>query len=149
MTLAVLLALAFALHSVVADHEIVRLSFEMLEKAGSTDDIEHAAFLVRTPAGGLSLLHWPRGRFHAAKWTGPIPRNALGVIHTHPRSRPMPSAQDRAEARRLRLPFYVVSRTALCVVDAAGRTSCAARTPWLARNGMNSDVALQWEPRAA
>lgn len=147
MTLAMILALSFAL--LRADSEIARLAFEMLNRAGSTDDVEHAAFIVRSPAGALSLLHWPRGRFHAATWSGPIPANAIGVIHTHPRSRPMPSVQDRAEARRLRLPFYVVSRTALCVVDASGVTRCAARTPWLARNGMKGDVALRWEERAA
>jgi hypothetical protein len=145
----ILLLAMLILHPRFADTTIARLSYEMLSRAGAMDDLEHAAFIIHPPDGVPHLLHWPRGVFHAAAWAGPLPEHVVAVIHTHPRRNPLPSAQDRAEARRLRLPFYVVSRAALCVAHFTGSVACAGRTPWLERNGMIGEIALHWSERAA
>lgn len=131
--------------SLLPDGPVARVALELLEHAGAADDMERAAFIVRTPAGALELTYWPSRGVYAATWRGPMPRNVVGVIHTHPKLRPLPSAQDRAEASRLGLPFYVVSRGALCVAH-AGRVHCADRIPWLIRGGMGN-VAMHWTER--
>ncbi|HYR27940.1 MAG TPA: Mov34/MPN/PAD-1 family protein [Thermoanaerobaculia bacterium] len=128
------------------DDEIARLSYELLHGTGAVDQIEHAAFIVRTAEETLELMHWPGRGYYSASWRGPVPPGVVAVIHTHPRHRPAPSGQDRAEATRLGLPFYVVSRAALCVADASESVRCATRIPWLMR-GQTADVALQWQHR--
>ena len=132
----------------LSDTAIAQLAYELLRDVGAADAVEHAAFVVRTPAGTLALQRWPGGGFHAARWTGAPPKGVIAVMHTHPRERPAPSTQDRAEAKRLHVPFYVVSRAGLCVADAAGGVHCAARIPWLTRGSSLAGIALQWTPRA-
>lgn len=104
--------------------DINSLASDLLRQRGSIDDIEVAAFVVRRDDGALDLVHWPRGDYRKAHWDGVLPDNVIAVMHTHPAQVPRPSAQDVAEARRLRLPFYVVSRPRLCVVDRDGTVTC-------------------------
>jgi len=131
----------------VPDAAVTRIALELLDASGAADEIEQAGFVVRTESGAHELLRWPSSGFYSAKWKGAIPDGTVAVIHTHPRQRPAPSAQDRAEAKRLGLPFYVVSRGALCV--ASGNTvHCASRIPWLMRDAV-ADEALQWVKRFA
>ena len=142
---AMVLAGAFFNRPLLTDAAVGQLALELLKTSDAAEAIEQAAFIVRSPTGALSLLRWPGAGFYGAKWTGAVPDNVLAVIHTHPRARPVPSAQDRAEATRLGLPFYVVSRAALCVADPGNVVSCATRIPWLLRGG---EVALNWAVRA-
>jgi proteasome lid subunit RPN8/RPN11 len=72
---------------------------------------EHAAFVV-LGRDGYSFVAWPYGASeYAAHYDGAIPANAVAIVHTHPNSHPMPSAEDEAVARRVGLPVYVVTRT--------------------------------------
>jgi hypothetical protein len=132
----------------LTDGTLVQLALEVLEEAGAADGMEHAAFIVQSSAGVFGLMAWPNRGFYGAKWTGPIPKNAVAVIHTHPRQRPIPSSQDRAEASRLGLPFYVVSRAALCVATPAKKVLCADRIPWLIRGGIAEAALMTWTERA-
>lgn len=134
-----------ALPHTLTDRAVARAALKLLDTAGATEQFEHAAFIIRTPAGNFDLLRWTQTGFHAASWAGPIPAGVVAVIHTHPRSRPMPSMQDRAEAVRLAMPFYIVSRGALCLADVTGGVYCAERIPWVHRG---NDVALNWLRRA-
>ena len=147
VTTALLFAASSTIGTTLTDADVARFSHELLVAAGATDRIEHAAFVVRTPGGTLDLVKWPRGGFLSARWNGPIPKGAVAVIHTHPAKRPAPSSGDRAEARRIGLPFYVVSRAGLCVADDGG-VSCARSIPWLRPNGMASVAQLDWTERA-
>jgi len=126
------------------DGAVARLAYQLLEKAGGVEQFELAAFIVRSPRGALTLLQWPGRGFSKANWAGPMPEGVVAVMHTHPQRSPRPSLQDRAEAVRLKLPFYVVSRGALCFADPHGQVQCAGSVPWHRRNGLVGEIALQW-----
>lgn len=128
----------------LTDSDVARFSRRLLVAAGAVDSIERAAFVIRSPGGDLEFVLWPGGSFFSSRWNGPTPEGVVAVMHTHPAGRPAPSAADRAEAKRVGLPFYVVSRAALCVADETGNVSCARTIPWLQRNGMERNAELDW-----
>lgn len=141
------IAAGLVLHAVAPglnDNVIARLAHKLLRQVGGLEEIELAAFIVKTPQGELDLKRWPNRGNMTAQWLGPMPDGVVGVIHSHPINVPQPSLQDRAEAMRLRLPFYVVSRGALCVAGAFGGVHCAERVPWVRRDGMVGVIALTW-----
>ncbi len=131
------------------DGAVARLAHELLRKAGGVEQFEIAAFIVKSPRGALTLMQWPNRGFSKANWVGPLPEGVVAVLHTHPQRSPRPSLQDRAEAVRMKLPFYVVSRGALCVAEAQGEVQCAGSVPWHRRNGLVGEIALQWYVVAA
>ena len=144
VSIALLLTVPASAAVSLTDTDVARFSRQLLVAAGAIDSVERAAFVVRSPAGDLDLVLWRGGTFFSSSWNGPMPEGVVAVIHTHPAGRPTPSAGDRAEAKRVGLPFYVVSRAALCVTDSAGNVSCARSIPWLQRDGMSGDVDLEW-----
>jgi proteasome lid subunit RPN8/RPN11 len=88
--------------------------------------MEVAAFIVRADDGTLSLRSWPnQRRFRTAQGSGPLPADAIAIIHSHPVTMPLPSAMDRREAERLQIPIYAVSRGSLCKADVRGKVQCA------------------------
>lgn len=106
---------------------IETLAVELLRQNRDPDHSELAGFVVEGSGGALELVQWPappKPVMLAANWSGPMPDRVVAVIHTHPRRRPRPSSQDAAEARRLGLPFYVVSQSSLCVAGASGLVGC-------------------------
>jgi hypothetical protein len=78
-------------------------------------DIEQAAFAVLDDDGPIRFIRWPATTtpLHS-EYRGVIPANTFAVVHTHPNTRPGPSADDAALARRLGVPVYVLTRTMLC-----------------------------------
>jgi hypothetical protein len=103
------------------------LAVDLLRQNRDPEHGELAGFVVEGFDGALKLLQWPvpaKQPLRAANWLGQLPDRVVGVIHTHPRDLPRPSSQDAAEARRLGLPFYVVSQWSLCVANADGLVSC-------------------------
>lgn len=135
----------------VTDDAVAQAASEVLHRVGSLDEYERAAFIVREADGTVSVLHWPNAQlFRTARWTGPVPEGVVAIIHSHPRKRPKPSRQDAVEARRLQLPFYVVSRASLWVVEPSGRVRSARILPWLRDIGITYDVQLElkWQDRA-
>jgi proteasome lid subunit RPN8/RPN11 len=110
---------------VLSMNQIDSLALQLVQESRGAEDEEAAAFVVREASGSLTLVPWPRdGAFRSAHWVGLIPRHTVAVIHTHPWRVPRPSNHDKEEARRLRLPFYVASRTQLCVAEANGHVRC-------------------------
>jgi hypothetical protein len=130
----------------IDDATVAAFADEMLERAGIADEIEHAAFIAAGSDGTMRLVHWLGNRaFREAHWNGPLPDGVVAVIHTHPHRSPLPSRQDAFEARRLGMPFYVVSRASLSVAEPDGRIRRAARIPWLLRfRKLLTDVRLDW-----
>jgi proteasome lid subunit RPN8/RPN11 len=128
------------------DATVASLAREMLDRAGISEELEHGAFIVAGENGEPRLVHWvSRLAFREARWRGPLPDGVLAVIHTHPHKSPLPSSQDALEARRLGMPFYVVSRSSLSVVGPDGRVRRAAFIPWLLRFRRDvSDSGLEW-----
>jgi hypothetical protein len=103
------------------------MAVDLLRQNGDPDHTELAGFVVLGETGELELRQWPvpeKPPLRMASWLGPLPARLVAVIHTHPRKRPRPSNQDSAEARRLGVPFYVVSQQSLCVAAADGDIRC-------------------------
>ena len=101
------------------DPEVLRQSWDLLRTASwGQSNYEHAAFIVRDDAGHHQFVLWPfshdslRAQFH-----GEMPEHVEAIVHTHPNSRPSPSADDVLLARRLQLPVYVLTRTAIAKTD--------------------------------
>ena len=155
MSLHVMVFLALLLPGVpqteaaLTDADVGRLAHELLVAAGANANLERAAFIVRTPTGTLDLLRWPGSDFFSAQWRGAVPEGVVAIIHTHPVKRPAPSEQDRAEAQRVGLPLYVVSRAGLCVAKADGEIYCAEHIPWLRRGGPDQSASLEWRAASA
>jgi hypothetical protein len=82
---------------------------------------EKAAFLIAEGNGTLTLQPWPAGGHRRASFRGRIPERAIAVLHTHPRGEPRPSANDRAEAKRLGLPVVVITPEAVIAAMPDGR----------------------------
>lgn len=136
MLLMTMLLYSLAASEPVRIEDVAPLAQELLLRHGVADDVESAAFLVRDAGRALSLEHWPRLRtFRSSHWNGALPDGVVGVIHTHPTYLPYPSEQDLKEAQRLGMPFYVVSRSALCAADPAGGVSCTREVPWVPHIG--------------
>lgn len=70
---------------------------------------ERAAFLIRETDGSLTLEHWAHGARRHATFRGAVPPGTIAILHTHPRGDARPSAQDRDEAARLRMPVVVIT----------------------------------------
>ena len=103
------------------------LAVDLFRQNRDPEHGELAGFVVESATGALALIQWPappKPLLRAANWSGPLPENLIAVIHTHPRELPRPSSQDAAEARRLGVPFYVISQGSLCVAAPSGRVSC-------------------------
>ena len=128
------------------DEIIADVALQLLTRAGPHQEFECAAFIV-AGAGSFTLRHWPRDRaFRGAQWLGAIPAGAVAIIHTHPHTNPLPSPQDAREARRTQLPFYVVSRGSLAVVEPSGIVRAARTIPWLHPSSVTTDLRWRVNP---
>ena len=111
---ALILALAIEAKT-PCNNEFFQNSWALLATARwGQSQTEHAAFAVTDGGGRVMFAQWPFN--HAAlvaTFKGSIPANAFAIVHTHPNGRPLPSDDDRATARRLGIPVYVVTRNAL------------------------------------
>jgi len=70
---------------------------------------ERAAFLIREADGTLTVEIWAHGSRRHATFRGAVPFGTIAILHTHPHGDERPSAQDRDEAARLRLPVVVIT----------------------------------------
>ena len=106
-------AIAFLLFFALDDVDVARLAAPLLR---ADDEYERAAFVVRGDDGALRLIEWPfRREFRRARWEGAAPEGTIAIVHTHPRELPRPSMGDHAEARRIGLPIYVLTRGGVSV----------------------------------
>jgi hypothetical protein len=81
------------------------------------DNTEVAAFIVRD-GGVISCSLWPTTvMIRSARYDGMLPEGTVAVAHNHPLELPRPSRGDIAEAKRIGLPIYVVTRWRVWVVD--------------------------------
>ena len=89
---------------------------------------EEAAFLVRGDDGRYRLVVWQTEReFEKRTFTGVVPRNAVAIVHTHPRDKPEASRGDRQTARRLGMPVVVLTPLNIVVVRPDGPSVAVVR----------------------
>ena len=102
-----------------ADPEMLGILSDVSERgARTTSDMEVAVFIVKAPNGHLSCLLWPHtASIRSAHYDGPVPPGTIALAHTHPIYAERPSRGDVAQALRIGLPIYVVTRWHLYVVD--------------------------------
>ncbi|MGZ7080826.1 MAG: hypothetical protein ACXVJT_15540 [Thermoanaerobaculia bacterium] len=84
-------------------------------------DLERAAFLVWHTDGHLVSRPWQSRQALRAQYKGPIPARCAAIIHTHPLGQNDPSANDVAEAKRIKLAIIVVTPDAVTVARPDGR----------------------------
>ena len=93
-------------------------------------NLESAAFLVRTPNGGLSFIPWTGSEYeNEARWVGPIPKGVIAIAHTHGNRYPRPSKVDARTARRTGLPVIVITAYRI-VKTTGGKPQLVARSDW-------------------
>lgn len=90
---------------------------EVMSAAGfGLRSVEAAAFLIRDPAHDVVCMKWPASpRLREQNYRGPVPGPTIAIVHTHPQAMQRPSRNDIEEAKRVGLPFYVVSRDSIWV----------------------------------
>lgn len=92
-----------------------------LRGAHEVDQQEVAAFIVRDANGAISSVLWPHTANRSSEhYDGVIPAGTVAIAHTHPIFLEHPSSGDIAQARRIGLPIYVITRWNLYVVNATG-----------------------------
>ncbi len=98
---------------IACDPVVIRQAWDLLKLARYGQSIqEHAAFITSGADGDHHFMIWRyRHEFCRATYSGPLPGNAVAIIHTHPNSLPYPSEDDVLVALRTGLPVYVVTRT--------------------------------------
>lgn len=102
------------------------------------DERERAAFIVRSSDGTYEMLWWKEcARSNRSEYRGSIPEKAVAVVHTHPFHFPKGSPLDASEARRLNLPFYVLTRASIYLVEPTqGRNIEIHRGRWIDGQGL-------------
>lgn len=126
-----LLVLLLSTGDVMANGEIVDCFAQVLARSEGPRRPESAAFLVLR-RGRFDCVSWPfGGELNAARYRGKIPDGTVAIIHTHPDNDSEPSRQDMAEAGRLGVPVYVVTRAGVTVASPSqGRVAITRDRSW-------------------
>lgn len=104
-----------------ADPDIRQVFANFMNLSGSrTDDLEHAAFLVRDGYGTLSCVQWPYANTgHARAYRGVIPAGTVAILRVQSWGNERPSPADTAQSVRSGLPVYTLTRWHMYAVDPA------------------------------
>jgi hypothetical protein len=108
-------------------------AYHLWEGAGfGREPRERAAWVLSGDAGRMRWQVWPDGRrYLKAGWAGPVPADAIAIVHTHPLAvDPKPSPQDIATARRIRVPVYTVSRVGIWRASPDGSVVAVEDETW-------------------
>ena len=135
-----LFSLFFAMHSESwTSDRCLQTSFAQLLR-GAHSNVEVAAFVVVDARGALSCLVWPRMAWiRSQSFHGRIPNGTVAIVHTHPPHEERPSGNDIAESRRIGMPFFVVTATAVWVFDPSTELTMrtTASPDWIAAAARN------------
>jgi hypothetical protein len=132
------------------DARVIEFFSDIVLRAQLSNDFgETAAFLVRDSRGDVQCLLWPTtDEFQRQTFRGEPPAGTIAIVHTHPKSRPRPSENDIAQAQRVGLPFFILTRSDITVVDpASGKsTPVVAQRAWLSAR-VSSRCEADWLAR--
>lgn len=101
------------------DPDVRQVFANFMNLSGSqTDDLEHAAFLVRAGNGNLSCVQWPyANRGHARTYRGVIPAGTVAILRVQSWGHERPSLADTAQSVRSGLPVFTLTRWHVYAVD--------------------------------
>ena len=93
---------------------------------------EKAAWIIVNPKGEFESVRWlntpQEGKI---VWIDVLPSNIVAIAHTHPQYvDPRPSKQDQAEARRLHVCIFTLSRKGIWSVTPEGIIRKHANAGW-------------------
>jgi len=130
-----------AMRELARDPVIAEGLWDMFRRAQyGFSHLEQAAFVVVDPDGTLSLVPWPMTAIDdESHWKGPLPPNAIAIVHTHPNTSPRPSRIDARTAIETGLAVYVVTRN-MIQKTSHGITEVVVTGPW--RQGKHRIPAL-------
>ena len=132
---------SFDVHRAANDSQVLAVMQDIaLRGAQQPDQQEVAAFLVRDTNGAISSVLWPlTADRRSVHYRGVVPAGTVAIAHTHPIFAERPSSGDIAQARKIGLPIYVITRWNLYVVDATGAvTSLIEKKNWTRSAGVSS-----------
>ncbi len=92
--------------------------------------IERTAFIARRDDGSLECRLWPfSNEFHRQTYRGAMPEGTVAIVHTHPNCCRDASPGDRETARKLQLPFFILTSQSIVVLnpDGGGETKFPKR----------------------
>jgi proteasome lid subunit RPN8/RPN11 len=115
-----------------------------LRGAHQFDQQEVAAFLVRDANGAILSVMWPHtANRRSEHFDGAVPAGTVAIAHTHPLFAERPSSGDIAQARKIGLPIYVITRWNLYVVDAVGTVMPLIEKRNWARSSKTAEVRAE------
>ncbi len=126
---------SLSMRELAHDPVVLEALWRMFERAHyGAGKLEEAAFVIVAPDGTLSLRRWPAtGSPHRSSWIGPVPADAVAIVHTHPNGWPRPSPQDHLIAAETRLAVYVITRSGIVKTKGAETITIARAGWWHAR----------------
>jgi len=120
-----------------------------------TDDLEHAAFMVRDGDGKLSCVQWPYANWeHARTYRGVVPEGTVAIIRVQSWGQERPSAADVTQSVRSGLPIYTLTRWHIYAVDPASgeKVQLVSREDWSSGVATSADGRCgqmkNWRPIA-
>ncbi len=136
------------------DPTVREFMYDIWRLAGKgRSETERAAWILKDPnTGKYSCLRWPwSAQRRQETWKGPVPTNAVGLVHTHPDSAsPRPSIggsasnpKDDYAAAKANTSIYVISRNAVWKVTPEGTVSQEAGPDW--RDGIKDKTCRKCE----
>ncbi|PWT87401.1 MAG: hypothetical protein C5B54_12390 [Acidobacteria bacterium] len=110
----------------------VLLIFADLWNSTPLNQVEGAAWIVRTTDGSFQPVHWQYNPDRRAQhWSGNLPENLAAQVHTHPdRVDPKPSAEDKLVAQKMSIPLYTVSRNGVWKASPNGEITQEKGSGW-------------------
>ena len=119
-----MLALILTLALLAPDPHLLAILQDIGRHGSSStfDDMEAAAFIVRDSDGRYGCVLWPQNTasIRGARYSGVLPPGTVAIAHTHPFIAEQPSKGDIAQAKKIQMPIYVISRWSLYVAEPSG-----------------------------
>jgi hypothetical protein len=119
----------------VNTQEIRSFFFTLWKDSGygmDTSQSERAAWILYNADHAFEFRRWPTTLvLRHETWKGSIPKNMVGLVHTHPISvDPRPSKFDESLAKRIHAPIYTISRFSVWRVTPDGKLKLELGRDW-------------------
>jgi proteasome lid subunit RPN8/RPN11 len=108
--------------TITNDERLMRALSDMVLSVATRPSTEAAAFITCSSNGTFDTRRWPITNYYEKQvFNGALPADVVAIVHTHPPySTARPSPGDIAQAKRLGMPVYVLTRWSIYFADASG-----------------------------